>query len=382
MKIYLKKIILFNLLLLIFFIFTKPALSQYKLKKIKEFKINTLFQVNLIDYDSQEGLYLGYTNKYSKGLEITIVNEEGEIIISKKMKGEGPEQYSSTLNCMSFSDEGDIWALTPHELLLYDKKLKLKKKNRYESKGRIYNYGGPKPFSYFYKNNEPIDFSFITNPTGSRKFAGVSNFKEKKLLHVSNIGKNDPYELVPVAERPQYEYLDESISGIYYPIYTVNKNESILYITTSLDDEITAINLNNNQIAAKIKINHEEFKILENNNITIKNLASYQNITLAAYNYKIFHFDDGLIALEYIREIPYGTYEKKIADNPKYHHFNDPDYHRLILFQNNKQLTKDLAIPYGKITMSLPDNSLLIKLENPEIEEDFIRYGIFKVTKE
>jgi len=382
MKKYIIKLVLFNFLFLIFLFLPKFALSQFKLEKIKEFKINTLFQVDLIDYYPPEGLFLGYTNKFTKGLEITIVKEEGEIIISKNMKGEGPEQYGSTLNCLSFSDEGDIWALTPHQLLLYDKNLKLKEKSRYESRGRIYNYGGAKPFSYFYKNNEPIDFSFITTPSGSRKFAGVSNFREKKLIQVSNIKRNDAYEIAPVAERPQYEYLDKSISEIYFPIYTVDKNKSILYMTTSLDNEITHINLNTNQIVSKIKINHGEFEILDNNNITIKNLASYQNITLASFNYKIFKLDDGLIALEYIREIPYGTYEKRIEDNPKYHHFNDPEYHRLILFHNNKQLTKDLEIPYGKITMSLPGNRLLIKLENPEIEEDFIRYGIFKVTKE
>jgi hypothetical protein len=32
--------------------------------------------------------------------------------------------------------------------------------------------------------------------------------------------------------------------------------------------------------------------------------------------------------------------------------------------------------------MSLPGNRILVKLENPEIEEDFIRYGIFKISKE
>ena len=382
MNIYIVKKLLIKFLFLSIIMWPRYSVAQYKLEKISEFKINSLSPVELVDFHPKEGVYLGYTNKLSKGLEITIVKENGEIVISKGMKGDGPNQYSSTANCLGFSDQGDIWLLTPHELMLYDKSLTLKEKTRYKSNNQIYIYGAAIPFYYFYKNENRSELLFISTPSGSSKYAGVSNFKNTNLIEIYNKKTNKSYEISPVSERPQYEYLDESISGIYYPIYTVNKNESILYITTSLDDEITAINLNNNQIVSKIRVNHGEFKILENNNITINSLGSYQNITLAAFNHNMFHFDDGLIALEYIREIPYGTYEKKIADNPRYHHFKDPDYHRLILFQNDKQLTNDLAIPYGKIAMSLPDNKLLVKLENPEIEEDFIRYGIFKVKKE
>ena len=93
--------------------------------------------------------------------------------------------------------------------------------------------------------------------------------------------------------------------------------------------------------------------------------------------------DNGLIALEYIREIPFGTYEKQIADDPHYHHFQDPRYHRLILFDEKKQLSSDLLVPAnGKIKTTLPGARFLVKIENPEVEEDFIRYGIFKLLRQ
>lgn len=376
-----------KLLLIQFLFFTIPiwpglAQSQYKLEKVKEFKINSMFQVDLIDHYPEEGLFLGYTKKLSKGMDITLVKEDGEIVLSKNMKGEGPEQYTATMNCLGYSDKGDIWVLTPHQLLLYDQKLKLKERSRYESRGRIYIGGRAGPFSYFYRKGKSTDFSFISNPSGASNFAGLPDFREKKLIQVSNIGKNAIYEIAPVSERPQYEYLDKSLDAVYFPVYTVDNSQSMLYLTTSLDNEITVIDLNTNEVVSQIKITHGEFKSLENNPISRKSLPSYEHITLAAFNHKIFKLDDGLVALEYIREIPYGTYEKKIAGNPNYHHFNDPEYHRLILFNQTGQLTKDLAIPYGKITMSLPGNRLLIKLKNPDIEEDFIRYGIFKISKE
>ncbi|MFO7824470.1 MAG: hypothetical protein R6V72_11080 [Cyclobacterium sp.] len=377
-----KKFALIHILFLIILFWPGLVLSQFKLEKVKEFKINSFYQVDLIDYFSKESLFLGYTHKLSKGMDITMVKENGEIVLSKNMKGEGPEQYRATLNCLGFSEKGDIWVLTPHQLLLYDQKLKLKERTRYESRGRIYLGGGAAPFSYFYRKGEFNGFTFITNPSGARNFAGLPDFRGKNLLQVSNLGENAIYEIAPVAERPQFEYLDKSLEAVYFPVYTVDNTQSRLYLTTSLDNEVTVIDLNTNKVESQINITHGEFKSLENNPISRESLPSYEHITLAAFNHKIFKLDDGLMALEYIREIPYGTYEKKIADNPKYHHFRDPEYHRLILFDQSGQLTNDLAIPYGKITMSLPGNRLLVKLENPDIEEDFIRYGIFQISKE
>ena len=91
---------------------------------------------------------------------------------------------------------------------------------------------------------------------------------------------------------------------------------------------------------------------------------------------------EGMAGVDYIREIPYGTYESKKADDPTYHHFQDPAYHRLILFDGTKQVSGDIPLPTnGKVTMTLPGNRLLIQLINPDVEEDFIRYGVFKIIE-
>lgn len=368
---------------LIILIWPIKAFPQYKFEKVKEFKIPSLSQVELIDYYPQKGLYLGYINKLSKGLEIALINEEGKIIISKNLKGEGPEQYVSSLNSLGFSIDGDIWALTTHQLLRYDQNLKLKERIRYNPNRQIFINGKANPFNFFYKNNDRSALFFIVNPTGTSKYLGMSDFKNTKLIEIFNNKNNVSYEIAPVSERPQYEKLDKSVGDMYFPIYTLDQGSSPkLYMTTSLDNEITVIDLTTNKVISKIKINHGEFKVLDAGTIATKNLSSYENITLASLNHKIFKLDGGFIALEYIREIPYGTYERKISDDPEYHHFKDPDYHRLILFDQTRQLTRDLSIPYGSIKMSLPNNQLLVKIENPESEEDFVKYGIYKLSKE
>lgn len=98
--------------------------AQYALKKEKEFHIDSLYPVELVDYHPGEGLYLGYVEMKSKGVEVVLVNEEGEIVVQKKLAGEGPEQYTASLNCLAFSDEGEVLLQTPFEVLRYDRGLR------------------------------------------------------------------------------------------------------------------------------------------------------------------------------------------------------------------------------------------------------------------
>lgn len=378
-----RKLTTFGLLILISLAGQTNSFAQYALEKVKEFKINSLYPVKLIDYYPQEGIYLGYTDKSSQGMDIVLVNEEGEIIIEKNMQGEGPEQYVSTLNCLGFSDEGDIWVQTPFEVLRYNHKLKLKERIRYPSSIRTHIYGKLELFPYFFKDNLESGFSFVTHPSGASKYIIPNvDFRKTSLLEVYHFKENRSYEIMPVAERPLYKYLDRSLGPIYFPIYVIDRGGSTLYLTASLDNELTVFDLNTNKTESRIAIDHGEFNSLSSKSITSKSIPSYNHIMLGAKNHKVYKLDGALIALEYIREIPYGTYERKIADNPGYHHFSDPNYHKLIVFDQTRQVSKDLPVPAnGTITTSLPNNRFLVLIENPEVEEDFIRYGIFELAK-
>src|SRR5690554_5684275 len=75
---------------------------SYHLEKEKEFLIHSLASVELLDYSTEDGLYLGYSVT-PKGDEITLVNEDGEIVLSRNMQGEGPEEHVSNLSCLAFS---------------------------------------------------------------------------------------------------------------------------------------------------------------------------------------------------------------------------------------------------------------------------------------
>jgi hypothetical protein len=223
----------------------------------------------------------------------------------------------------------------------------------------------------------------IVNPSKVGNFLRKIDFENTMLIEIFDLMENRTYKIAPLSDRPQYKGFDMTVSAMYAPIYCLDREENKLYLSTKLDDEITVYDLNTDKVMSRIKISHGAYTSLKTIPITRKSLPSYNNrISLAAVNERIYKLAGNLIALEYIREIPYGTYEKKIADDPNYHHLQDPAYHLLILFDHSKQVSSDdISIPNGIIQVVLPNNRFLIQLINPDVEEEFFRFGLYKLTE-
>ncbi|WP_297336158.1 hypothetical protein [Algoriphagus sp.] len=133
---------------------------------------------------------------------------------------------------------------------------------------------------------------------------------------------------------------------------------------------------------SRIEINHGEFPILQKSKISRNDFKTNGRIALGAKNHKLFSLGGEKIVLDYIQEIPYGIYEQKIAEDPTYHHFQDPTYHRLIIFEGTTQVSGDIKLPVnGKLMTALPEDRLLFQLIDPTIEEDFILFGVYELIK-
>ncbi|MDR7128308.1 hypothetical protein J2X69_000636 [Algoriphagus sp. 4150] len=370
------------LLIILLLLMAVPTYSQYKLSKIDEFKINSLLDVDIVDYSPKNKLYLGFMNS-SEGDRILLINKKGEIIANKNLKGQEPNQYVSNLNAMTFSKDGDIWLQTVTHILLYDQMLVQKKRIPYPSSVKMQIYGRKEAFPYFYKDSPESGFSFITNPSGTNSY--MPNGKTNSdLIEVYNTEIDELHRIAPIADRSIYGKLDNSlVSSLYFIVYSINKNSRKVFLTTRLDDEITVYNLETGKLESKIKINHGDFKVLKLNTIASKDLSSDGRESLGARNHKVFSMDNDLIVLDYIKEIPYGIYEIKKADDPSYQHMQDADYHKLILFDGNRQVSEDIPMPTnGHLMLGLLDDQLLFKIVDPDVEEDFIRYQVFKLVKE
>lgn len=357
------------------------ALSQYKWEKLEEFKINSLYNVEIIDYHPKEKLYLGYINT-AKGTQIALIDENGEFAAKEMLTGEGPNQSASAINSMAFAEDGNIWLQTAVQLLLCDRDFVIKKRIRYPSSLKMNIYGRMEVFPYFYQEGSSSDLSFITNPSGTNSYIFKKDIGND-LIEIYDIKSDKLDRIAPVADRPMIKRFDEAMrSHLYSLVYAVDRDARKLYLTTALDNDVSVYDLTSRKLVSRIKIVHDEFKILQQNSITEKDLPSHGRVSLGAKNHKIFLLDDGLVLLDFIREIPYGTYEKKKAEDPTYHHFQDPAYHRLILFKGGEQLTGELSLPLnGKLMAVLPGNRLLMQLVNPDVEEDFIRYGIYRLVE-
>ncbi|MBW3466855.1 hypothetical protein [Arthrospiribacter ruber] len=357
--------------------------SQIILQKKGEFKINSLSPIEILDYHSETQYFLGYTRTLD-GLNLCLVNGDGEIIIQKKLVGEGPDRVKTSINCVAFSEEGEVWVQSPSEIVLLDQNLNIKTRTKYQSGTNIQIYGRIEYLEYYYPQNSFSKFTFSTIPNGTSAYLDGRDFRNSHLIEFLDFEHEKLFEIGPVSDRGNFKLLDKSIGSIYFPIFTIDRVNKKLFLTTSLDDEITIYDLKSQKLESRIKINHYEFKILNSGRIALSRLPSYNNrINLGARNHKIFSLEDGLMLLEYIQEIPSGIYEQKKALDSEYHHFKDPYYHKLILFNENKQLSEDIPMPNnGKLMISMPKNQLLFQIIDPEVEEDFIRYEIFEIVNE
>ena len=360
------------------FLFFSSTFAQVSLSKVSEFKIDLLYPVEIIDYHPAKKQYLGYINQGSKGNKIALFSENGKVLVSEKLQGEGPNQIVESINQIVFAEDGTIWIHSSQNLYQYDQNLKKVNKIAFRSKYNVTLYS-PKKLTYFYENGIKGDYSFISQPSGYSTFFGFTDFLKENLIEVFNPKNEKTYNLAPVSGRSNFSKLDPSIESIYAPVYSLDKSRGKLYLTTTLDDEISIIDLKSKKKTEALKIRHENFPVLKSSSISLNNIASKGPINLGAKNDNIYVLSDGTVLLEYIRAISPGVYEQKIAENQNYNHFGDPSYRRLILIRNGKQVGEDIQLPYGEIAMLLPDDTLLIKLLNPDEEEDFTRYGIFEL---
>lgn len=368
--------------ILIFLAFSSSAFSQYKLTPINEFQINSLNDIDILDYSPVSKMYLGYM-KSGQGERILLIDNTGEMVANKILKGEGPNQYVTNLNCMAFSEDGNIWLQTVTHLYLYDQSLSVIERTPFESTLNIQLYGKKEAFSYFSGDNQKSTYSFITNPSGSNSY--IPNSKSNnELIEIYNPDKKELYRIASVSDRLIANKLDASMkSSLYFIVYSVDRKSHRLFLTTRLDDEITVYNLLTRQLESKVKIKHEKFDILNLNSISVKDLKSDGRESLNPRNHKIFSLDGNLAVLDYVTEIPFGIYQQKKADDPSYTHLQDSQYHKLILFNSEKQLSGDIKMPKnGKLMASLQGNQLLFKIVDPDVEEDFITYRVYKIEIE
>ena len=361
----------------------EEGFASYSLEKEREFLIHSLSTVELLDYYPKDSLYLGYTITHS-GKEICLVKEDGQIILSRNMQGEGPNQHAANLSCLGFAENGDIYAMTSVQVLRYNQNLELLEKFTYEPMQMTTFYTISKKFNYHLKYTNQSEIIFTVNPSdvSRNNFRSSEAYQYAKLVEFYDQKDESTKEIGLISERNITEELLGIVKGFYAPIYILNAITSKLYLTTTLDNEITIYDMNADSVSAKINIYYSDPNAIEpSKKISPQTLSKNPDgWLLSPKNHNIHKLDNGLFALEYhmvsINPNPNQDIQEYDIDGNVYKN-------RLILFDQNCQLSGDLALPVkGIIMSSIPGNRLLVRVENSEVEEDFTRYVIYKVMKE
>lgn len=356
-------------------------LAQTWLKKVGHFEINSLDPVNIVDFDPSKKTYLGYVPK-GNGFMVMLIDEHGKTLRKRDLYGQGPGQFSSAMNFLGFSDTGGIWVITPTLLIKFDTNLNYKESLRFTLDDPFFTSGLTETPVLFYQDGDKNHLMFAAYPSGTSRFMRAQSLERHYLVEMFDTQNRKSFYLAPIKERSIYSKLDVSVNAMFKPIFTREKSSDLIFVTATLDNEISAIDLQTRKTISTIKIKHGRFASFDKLPISEKTLPVYPPFTLASVNWKLLCLDGGFIVLDYLREIAYEAFENKRAEDPKYHHFQDPNYHRLIFFDRTKQLSGDIPLPKnGKLMIALPGNRLLFKIENPEVEEDFVRYEIYEVVK-
>lgn len=355
--------------------------QNIQIKKVDDLHIESLAPVGIRDYDPERNEYLGFVDKGSEGVELAIFDSDGKIVISEVRRGDGPNYYSSSALTMGFAPDGGIFVQTSTEFLEYDREFNVIKRIRYEPKFTTVVYSGPREkFIPLSKGNE---ISFLTGVSGISGMAMGPEVPSKvQLIEYYDPKLKSVQSIAPLSERGVFQgYGDEKSPARINSIYELNYDENLLYLTTTIDNEITVYNPINWFVVKRIKVKHEEFQPLDDIPLRESNFKTVDKSGIFAENRKLLKFDSDLLGLVYVQGDSEAAYELRKSKIKPYR-FQDPEMFRLILFKDGVQLSGEHTISSGMIEMALPNNRILVKVSEGDEELDYFPYEIWEIVED
>jgi len=362
-----------------FLSFTLSA-QEYSFRKVSEFRVESFAEVGIRDYDPKRNVFVGFIDKRSEGIELAFFDTNGEILNSEKRQGEGPEDYQSSALAMGFSPEGDVFVQTSLELVKYDTQFNRIGKVKFEPKTTLFLYSGPQ--SKFVPLTRGKEVSFIVNGNNINS-RGANDVPPRKIdmIDYYNSSSKIIQSVIPLSSRKVFEGIEDKVfPATISPIFTIDSQNSNLYFTTTIDNEITVYNPINWNVIQRIPVKHEFFKALDDIPLREANFGFSNKSSLFSRNQKILKFDSDLLGLIYVKEISEAANELRKSKEKAFWMF-DPEFQRVILFKNGVQLPGELTIPSGLIQMTLPNNSVLVKVVNQEEELDYYPFEIWELVE-
>jgi hypothetical protein len=225
------------------------------------------------------------------------------------------------------------------------------------------------------------DVSFIVNGSNLNNRGFNDTPKKMDMIDYYDAASKTIKSTIPLSSRAVFRGIEDKVFPVSInPIFTIDAQNSNMYFTTTIDNEITVYNPINWNVIQRIPVKHEFFKALDDIPLRESNLGLSTKSPLFSRNQQILKFDSDLLGLTYVKEISEAANELRKSEKKPFWMF-DPEFHRILLFKNGVQLPGELTIPSGLIQMTLPNNRVLVKVVNEEEELDYYPFEIWELVK-
>ncbi|WP_291789233.1 hypothetical protein [Cecembia sp.] len=361
---------------------SNEALNSYKLIKVDAFEIENFTKVHLTDFSPEERIFLGFSEVQNEVLE---VSPEGEILKRVNRTGDGPNNYG-TWNPLglSFGPEGKRVFQFPFRLITYNADYEI-----------VDDFRIPSPLPI--RAITPIGKTTYSTENGNTRYlVGPSTFLSAHHLIFTEEGRDtlqnftllktesgQTKTILPYEEDSYYKKTDQIYYNLMGKSYFVDGGE--LYLVHNLDDAIHVYDISDDfKLLRKIPIHHSQFEKasplpigIAPDDPRVKNLAN-----LPGRNRQLLNLGDNTWILTYYKGVSQAVFEARNSEEKPFSILDQEDKLSLVIFENEKQLNGELALPEGSILFALPDKKILVKEKaNEEVEEEVTRYSIYQLVK-
>lgn len=358
------------------------ASNPYVLEKVDSFQVAHLTHVQIMDYSSEEGIYLAFSEGDDNFMEL---DTKGNIIKSVNRKGEGPNNFGARNPVgLSFGPNAERMVQTSFQLISYDKDYHQTHNSSIRNPLPVRANVPLVRNQYFLLDGEE---SYLVGPsTYLSSHALIHNEEGRDTLQnflVLNHRTGALKSAVPYESGSIYKQTEHIYYNLMGKSFFIQDDE--LFVCQHLDESIQIYDLKNNfELNRQIPIVHSSWikaspmpvgtSPTDEKIKTISQTAG-RNLSLLPLNQEIF-------LLHYYQGISQSAYENQNSEEKPYSIKKALDINKLLVFKNGKQLKGELAKPEGNLLFALPGNRMLILEEaNEEVEEEVTRYAIYELRE-
>ncbi len=345
--------------------------TRYHLEKIDSIYIDRENKVRLLDFNTANNQFLAFDQITQ---EFLVLNDSGKILESVYRKGEGPNEYNSSLLAASFNHEEDgYFMLSSNELLWYNESWEVEKRIWFASYAQIRFYSGPRLKVPYYTLPGVSDPYFYTSFfSGINSFVGgdENEITSEYLIELYNPQKdslewelpNDP-QLIP-----NFELNKDYRETKPIQVFALDGEAKIMYLTFERSQEIGVYDLANDfELKGKISFDHKNF--------TQSNKSK---------NTALFNFGPETFAVLYFMGLSEAATEARKGNHSDYSPFLDPSLYRLIVVQDGLQQENEIEFPLNcephSEIIQLPNNRILLRDKYMgDDEPEYSTYSIFEL---